>query len=332
MGGYYFHNGAEYLLLCVLIVTLLVYDNIYIQILASCATILAIILVIFYPSDFFSDNYVPVQRVMFNFVSAISFLLIIIAVFKDIQYAYQKKIAEQHAQLKQINGTMENIFSIIAHDIREPLTSVYDMLSLFEKNIITSQTAHENASLIKLRITLLNDALDNLLRWGGRNMQGTTIQRTDVCIDALYEEVYQFLMPQAKRKAIIWEENIEKNLIAYIDRDQILIVFRNILSNAIKYSHFGGTIHFSAMRNHGKVFIEIRDTGIGIPQDQLSSLFNYIQVPAHGTQGERGSGFGLFLSRELLQQNDGDCSVRSQPNMGSVFSISLPLSKKTHVP
>ena len=91
MGGYYFHNGAEYLLLCLLIVTLLVYDNIYIQILASCATILAIILVIFYPSDFFSDNYVPVQRVMFNFVSAISFLLIIIAVFKDIQYTYQKK-------------------------------------------------------------------------------------------------------------------------------------------------------------------------------------------------------------------------------------------------
>lgn len=329
MGGYFFHNGAEYLLLCVLIVTLLVYDNIYIQILASCATILAIILVIFYPSSLFSENYVPLQRVMFNFVSAISFLLIIIAVFKDIQYTYQKKIAEQHAQLKQMNSTMENIFSIIAHDIKEPLTSIYDMLSLIEKNMITQQTAQENAATIKLRITLLNDALDNLLRWGERNMQGTSVHRTDVSMAVLYEEVYRFLMPQAKQKAIIWNENIEKNIIAYIDRDQILIVLRNILSNAIKYSFFGGTIHFSAMRKHGKVVIEIKDTGIGMTQEQLSGVFNHIQVPAHGTQGERGSGFGLFLCRELLLQNNGDFSVTSRPNVGSVFSISLPLSQKT---
>lgn len=326
LGGYFFHNGAEYLLLCVLIVTLLVYDNIYIQTLASCVIILAIITVVFYPSPIFSENQVPRLRVVFNFVSAASFLFIILAVFKDIQHTYQQQIAEQHTRLKEMNHTMEHTFSIIAHDIKTPLISVHNLLSLLENDAITQETSQEHASALKNHILHLNNALDNLLRWGERNMQDLVTNRTHVSVTALYNDVYPFLLPQINQKKLILENEIEEDLTVYVDPDQILVILRNILSNAIKYSFSGATIYLFAKRTAGKAIIEIKDTGTGMTDEQLRRIFNKIQIPTRGTDGEQGSGLGLLLCKELLQQNEGDFHVQSEINGGSIFQISLPLA------
>ncbi len=325
LGGFFFDNGGEYLLLSVLIVVLLVYDKKWIQISSGIVILLAMFWVAFYPSPIFLEQQVPMSRVIFNFVGPVSFIIVVVVFFKNIQLSYQDKIEEQHTKLKEMNNAMENIFSIIAHDIRSPLASVQDMLSLFQEDIITEQTMKENVYMIKNRISHLNEALDNLLKWSSRNIHGIKAQRGDVSIATIMQEVFQLLAPQANQKKITFKKELDKNLMAHVDRDQITMVFRNIISNAIKYSFFGESIFISAKEVQGKAIIEIKDKGIGITQDRLNQLFSSLQIPTCGTNGERGSGLGLLLCKELLHQNGGDFSIESKLHMGSTFTISLPI-------
>ncbi len=327
LGSFFYDNGGEYFLLSTLIVVLLVYDKKWIQISSGIFILSAMFIVAFYPSPLFLEQQVPASRIFFNFIGSVSFIIVVVVFFKNIQLGYQDKIEEQHAKLKEMNNAMENIFSIIAHDIRSPLVSVQNMLSLFQEDVITEKTMKENVYIIKNRISHLNEALDNLLKWSSRNIHGIKAYRTDVSIADTIQEVLQLLSPQASQKKIILKKEIERNLVAYVDKDQITMVFRNIISNAIKYSFFGESVFISAKSIQGQAIITIKDNGIGMTKDKLSQLFKNLQIPTIGTDGERGSGLGLLLCKELLTENGGNFNITSQPNAGSIFTISLPIKK-----
>jgi len=327
LGGFFFSNGGEYFLLSTLIVILQVYDQKWVQISSGIVILTAMFIVIFYPSPLFAEQQVPSFRIIFNFVGAVSFIITVVVFFKNIQLSYQDKIEEQHAKLKEMNSTMESIFSIVAHDIRSPLASVQYMLFLFQKDIITEQYVKENVTVINNKLSHLNAALDNLLQWGSRNIHGLHAYRKNVSIAEIIEEVFQLLAPQINQKEIKLKKDIDNTLISYVYRDQITVVLRNIISNAIKYSFFGESIFISAKETLGYAAIEIKDKGTGIKKDKLNSLFNNVQIPASRTDGERGSGLGLLLCKELLIQNGGTFRIESQTDVGSTFIISLPIKK-----
>ena len=327
LGGFFYDNGGEYFLLSTLIVVLLVYDKKWIQISSGILILSAMFIVAFFPNPLFFEQQVPAARIFFNFIGSVSFIIVVVVFFKNIQLSYQDKIQEQHAKLKEMNNAMENIFSIIAHDIRSPLISVQDMLSLFQEDIINEQTMKTHAHVIKNRISHLTEALDNLLKWSARNIHGLKAHRTNVSVASTIKEVLQLLAPQASQKKITLQEEIDRNLIVHVDKDQITMILRNIISNAIKYSFFGETVIISAKNIQGQAVITIEDNGIGMTKDKLAQLFKNLQIPTIGTDGERGSGLGLLLCKELLTENGGNFNITSQPNTGSTFTITLPLKK-----
>lgn len=328
LGAYFFHNGAEYFLLSSLIIAMLIFEERWIQITSSAIIILAMMIIIFMPQPTSLEALIPAERLAFNFIGSLVFIVFAIAVFKDIQFSYQQEIETQQKKLQEMNSNMERLFSIIAHDIRSPISSTQTMLTLFQNQLISAEKVNETISSINNRLTQLDETLDNLLKWSIRNMDGIQTKPTVLQLEEALDRVYQFLEPQAFEKKINLVKNIDPSAIIYVDYDQFLVILRNILSNAIKFSFLNGNVSSIGIIKGGYVKLTIRDHGVGIPAQKIAQLFNSIQTPSFGTEGERGSGLGLLLCHELLRKNGGEMHIESAPDMGTTVVMSFPLSHR----
>ena len=126
-------------------------------------------------------------------------------------------------------------------------------------------------------------------------------------------------------KEIKFEQTINDQLFVYADRYSILTVFRNLTSNAIKFSHRNSIIEFMAESHNKQTYIRVKDNGVGISENQLKQLFDLHQNhSAEGTEHEKGSGLGLILCKELIEKNKGCIQVKSEKNKGSEFCFMLP--------
>jgi len=135
--------------------------------------------------------------------------------------------------------------------------------------------------------------------------------------------VYQQI---AEEKNIVIKVDLQTDAEVYVDVDAIRVVFRNLISNAIKFSYPKGKIVVSDKTKHGFIKISITDNGVGIKIEKLISLFDYSSKQStKGTSGEEGSGLGLLLTKELAEQNNGKLSVKSKPGVETKFTVTLPL-------
>ncbi len=325
IGCLLYQNGATYYLLCVLIVTILVYDKKWIQILAGAIIIGVIIVVTFYPQQFLHKEALSTERNIINTIGALVFMTFIISFFKHIQYGYQAKIEEQHARLKQMNADMQKIFSIVSHDIKSPLASLQNIIMLFKEGFLTPEATAQSIQLVSKRIGQLNNTLDNLLHWSSNNLKGLQTSKSHIYLVGVVQETCYFLEALADQKAIDFDVQVDQDIFVYADRDQLSTVLRNLISNAIKFSYAGGTVTLRVTITGDRVTLHVSDTGVGMRRDQDKALFLSLQDPAFGTDGERGSGVGLHLCHDLIKQNGGSIFVESKEGMGSTFSMSLPI-------
>jgi len=328
LGAYFFHNGAEYFLFSSLILAMLIFEKHWIQFLSSTLLIGAILIILFLPITIPTEQMVPNGRLIFNVIGSFAFIAFTLVVFKNIQSSYQHIIEEQSAKLQDMNTNMEKLFSIIAHDLRSPISSTQTLLTLFQQDIISEKATLDGLNVINNRLGQLDETLDNLLKWSIRNRVGIQAKAEPVVLDTLIAKVYSFLEPQAVAKGIHLQKAIDPNTIILVDAEQLIVVLRNIISNAIKFSFHDGTVITRTIKEATKVKIEIQDSGMGIPQSKIDQLLHSMQTPAFGTEGERGSGLGLLLCQELLRMNDGDLYIQSSPDKGSTFTIELPLSNE----
>jgi signal transduction histidine kinase len=142
----------------------------------------------------------------------------------------------------------------------------------------------------------------------------------------LLEYTVQALMPHAEEKAIQIQSDIEvDSIIAEADRQQMERVFQNLISNAIKYTPKEGQVFVSASTNDGAAVIHIRDTGYGIPEDELPYIFDRFRRVAKHEKKAADTGLGLAITKALVEAHDGDITVTSQEGVGSTFTISLPV-------
>ncbi|KGE15568.1 sensor histidine kinase [Sphingobacterium deserti] len=324
-GCFLYQNGAIYYLLCVLIVALLVYDKKGAQIMAGIGVTTVILLATFLPQDLGPREALPTSRQIINTIGALVFLTFIISFFKRIQYGYQKEIEEQRDKLKKMNADMQKIFSIISHDIKSPLASLQGVIALFQEGFISPEVTEQSVKLVNRRIAQLDSTLDNLLRWSSNNLGGLQTTKTHVYLTGAVQETCYFLEGLATEKAIDFAIDIDPDTFVFADRDQLSMILRNLISNAIKFSYAGGTISIRGKRGVGKVTLQVIDRGMGMSKDNENALFRSLQKPSFGTDGERGSGVGLMLSYELIKQNAGTITVESTEGIGTTFSIVLPV-------
>jgi two-component system, sensor histidine kinase and response regulator len=246
-------------------------------------------------------------------------------------FRIRRELRIQKDKIQQINLSRDKLYSVIAHDIRTPFTNISMLISLMDEGYLEPGTDDFKEVITNLREST-KDAyylIDNLLHWT-RSQTGTmNCSPSVIPVASLLEQMIYLVGVSMSHKNISIEQNIDTNLYINADIQMMTSVFRNILSNAIKYTPRNGAIHVSAGEAGKDVMIKIRDTGMGIEPERLSQLFaSASHFTTLGTEGERGSGLGLKLVDDFVRKNGGITRVESTPGVGTTFSIVLPAANE----
>ena len=240
------------------------------------------------------------------------------------------QIESKNAKLEELNATKDRFFSIIAHDLRGPISSLVSLSEMLDTHF-NSYTQDEVRSYIHAMhesSAQTYSLLDELLEWAMMQLRNTDpIPRMHSAME-ICESVATTLAPIAKSKNIKINNKVRDQLPIYVDRNMINTVVRNLVANALKFTPHDGTIDLYAESDDRYTTIHIRDSGVGIKEEDLTNLFRIDKnVSRKGTDGETGTGFGLALCKDLVHKNGGEIFVSSKRNEGSDFYFQLPKSK-----
>jgi len=236
-------------------------------------------------------------------------------------------LEEKNEQLEELNASKDKFFSIIAHDLRSPFTGFLGLTQFIVENIEDWGKDKIKDITAKLHTSAENlyALLGNLLTWSRiqRGMVEHHPQPMDIR-EVVARNVALFT-PNAKQKQITLRNSIDERLMVYADLQMVDTVVRNFLSNALKFTNTGGTVSVSAEPHEARVHVSVSDTGIGIPEKRVSQLFRIdAKYKRTGTAGEQGTGLGLILCKELVEQNDGRIWVEREVENGTTFTFALP--------
>ena len=234
-------------------------------------------------------------------------------------------IEAQATNLEMVNGLKDKMFAVIGHDLRTPVANLINISSMFESEDLS---ANEVQMLMKDITPVIKGAeltLSNLLEWAGSHIKGRNVQLVNVNvyeIGTVMEQTFDHFFHQ---KEITFTNEIKPGEMAYADENHVKVIFRNLISNAVKFTEPGGTITLYTRIKGDRLVVCVKDTGRGMTADEIDRLFFITtHFSAYGTQGEKGTGLGLILCRELVELNGGKLTVTSKPNEGSKFCVDLP--------
>jgi PAS domain S-box-containing protein len=238
----------------------------------------------------------------------------------------EQKLLNYSDELKALNASKDKLFSIIAHDLREPFSGIVGNLELLNDSI-SSFSKDEIQSMVQDSLECAKNAymlLENLLEWSRIQGGNSHAEPTNLKLYDLAESAVKIFSTIISDKRISVINNIEKNLQVLADERMIHSVFRNLISNAVKFSSTGGKILISSILESDFVRICVEDDGIGISNENVKRLFckdSYYSTP--GTNSEKGNGLGLILCKEFVEKNNGKIWVESEIGNGSRFIFTL---------
>lgn len=233
------------------------------------------------------------------------------------------EINRQRDELATLNHVKDRLFSIISHDLRNPLVTLRSYLSLSENAAMSEEKKQEFKLQTSRAVAQTSDMLDNLLAWANMQIKDTQVPITPVDISDCVLDVEHHVQAQAAQKQV----NITKNLspvTAPGDQNIISIALRNLLTNAIKFTPPGKEINITVEKQGNHIVIAVKDQGVGMNAGQVQRIRDNQGGSTSGTAGEKGSGLGIFLVQELLEKIKGQLLVNSEEGKGSTFSILLP--------
>ena len=233
-------------------------------------------------------------------------------------------------EMEDLNRMQTKLFSIIGHDLKGPIGNVlgFSQLLLRSEESYSNEKVLEIVDLIRQSASSTNSILDTLLLWSKSIQDDTSIRKEVVDLKFLSEEAIEEVSILANKKQISVTNKIEDNHAIVADRNMIQVILRNILSNAIKFTPHNGKVFFEGHCKNGLVEVSITDTGIGMTEEQVETLFQFDKKNTrHGTDNERGTGLGLQICKSFIKKNEGTISVKSQEKKGSSFILSFPTYK-----
>jgi signal transduction histidine kinase len=235
-------------------------------------------------------------------------------------------VTAQNDKLQALNSTKDKLFSIIGHDLRSPIGSLKGLLTMMVKDQITTEEFNLFIPKLYRNVNSIYETLDHLLQWSYSQMDGIKTSPIFLDINAIIEGKMILFAEIAKAKQISLIQQIPPNTHIFADENQLRLVLRNLINNAIKFTAQGGSVTITALRNDNSVEISIADTGIGMPAKQVEDLFKAnTHFTTQGTSGEKGTGLGLILCKEMVESNGGKIWVESEEGKGSKFTFSLPV-------
>ncbi|MGZ3874167.1 MAG: sensor histidine kinase [Mucilaginibacter sp.] len=257
---------------------------------------------------------------------------VILSVISSMKNAYdrEKEAVHQKAEALEIsNSTKNKLLSILAHDLKEPLSSIQGFLELLvEYKLDQSEKESIEKELLR-RTKETSYMLANVLSWTKKQMDAVTVILLPLKLSQVLRTTLELLKGIAKEKGIDLQYHIDDDICVIGDKDMLQLVVRNLVMNAIKFTYAGGSVSIDADKQPDKCVITVRDTGAGIPRERQASLFTLDAKSTYGTGKEKGIGLGLILCREFIELQGGHIEFTSKPGSGSAFSISLYLCHLT---
>ncbi len=238
-------------------------------------------------------------------------------------------IEAKNTELANLNAVKNKLFAIISHDFRSPLASLQMVLKMMDEDELSEEERHSLLNTLHTQTYYTADLTENLLNWAKSQMGGAPPKIIPVAIRNSSEKALRLLQLQATTKRIELKNNIPADVKVDAAPDMLDIIFRNLLSNSVKFTPSGGTVSLSSAITDGFVKIAVKDSGRGMDQTTIAQLFTTELRSQKGTNEEKGSGLGLLLCKEYLEQLGGTLEVTSEPGKGSTFTFALPLSKST---
>jgi signal transduction histidine kinase len=243
---------------------------------------------------------------------------------RDIENQHQHILA-QNEQLEHLNTEKNKLMSIIAHDLRGPLSNIQNYLELVsEYGLDKEEREVVEGDLLKVTQSTLN-MLSKLLIWSKSQMDGVTVKLSDLNLNNTLKNTLELERIMAMKKNIDLSYAIDETISVVADSDMLQLVIRNLVSNAIKFTPAGGRVDVSTKKINNECRISIADNGRGIPFEQQADIFSLKARSTFGTSNEKGVGLGLILCKEFTDQQGGRIGFESTPGRGSTFFVFMPM-------
>ncbi len=241
----------------------------------------------------------------------------------------QKQLIEvQTVNLQTVNNLKDKLLAVIGHDLRTPIANLTSIVEMFASGYLTVEEVHDLMKHINPVVKGAELTLSNLVEWAGSQIKGRSKLASKVDIFLLGVEMEQTFAHQLQIKNIGFINLAYAGQDAMADENHLKVILRNLISNAIKFTGEKGCIKLSTIIENNEMIISVEDTGKGMTTDEMDKLF-YLgtHFSYAGTSGERGTGIGLLLCKDLVELNGGKLKVRSIVGKGSTFYFNLPLVK-----
>jgi two-component system sensor histidine kinase/response regulator len=291
---------------------------------------------VFYP-EYIPEVYLDVEHVYWDHL--ITYLVSIVGIFAIVStikkyYRLQKQENEAKSrELWEVNHMLQNsneqknkVIALISHDIRSPLNSIVSILEFVK----AGELDDEELSLVRNELLTITShttkMLDNILEWASFEMQNKELNITENNIKSACENVLTVFAILAAHKDISLKTEYKDNPVVKTDLSRVILIVRNLVQNAIKFTPTGGKITFAVQQVGEEVQISVSDTGIGLSRGKLESLFLLDIHATYGTEREKGTGLGLYLSNENAKKIGAHISVHSEEGRGATFTLTLPQS------
>jgi PAS domain S-box-containing protein len=236
------------------------------------------------------------------------------------------RIKSAEMALQEANALKDQLFSIIGHDLRSPISSINQLIEILHThwNEWDSETINSTLETLKSSSAETYKLLENLLEWANsQRLDKFKPVQTDLI--PILEDVFALTKGTASSKNISIQKKLLQNAPVFVDVEMIKTVLRNLIGNSIKFTPSGGNITIDLKENSNTYLVSIKDNGVGITEkDQLLLFDNASSISTPGTNNERGTGLGLKLVKKFIDKNSGEIFVKSKPGEGSQFSFTLP--------
>lgn len=261
------------------------------------------------------------------FIAIIIVSVIILAAMVFITLFLKRKnylIKQQKNELEKLNTLNQKIFSIISHDFKSPLTNLQQTIELTETEVLDLESFPILATGIKQQINQTTLILENLLSWAQSEMNDPANENAFCFPESVARQTIGQLEMFSKQKNLQFKISIPTALEVKMPAEILKIVYRNLISNAIKYSHQNGTIELGYEQREDLFYV--KDHGTGMNEKTLQRLFTNKVQSAQGTSAETGYGIGLHITNELICKFGGTIWAENNPEKGAIIKFTIPIS------
>lgn len=237
------------------------------------------------------------------------------------------KIKEQEKELRDLNATKDKLFSIISHDLRNPFSAILGFSRLALKNIQKGKydPVQKYCTQIYESANQSYILLNNLLEWSRIQTGKIEFNPEEIRLTDTMQKIKDLFQTNLEEKNISLTSSISDDMKVFADEFMIETILRNLISNAIKFTPRGGAIKVIAHQGHQDVHISVADNGVGIPRENREKLFQIeSSFSTSGTTKEKGTGLGLILCKEFVEEHQGKLTIESQQDEGTTVSFNLP--------